>query len=313
MCSIYRFECSKCGLKFLEDKTFDAMPALTRLDLSKNALTTIPKNLFSKLQSLRDLNLSDNLISELDTTMFFGAVSLTKLSLAGNFLKTLQVAPFLMTPSLFRLDVSNNILERVWSEAREPLKSLRQDKISVFTFCRKKFYFSCKQSLYYILLTKLVCILCNKKFVISFRSLSVRGNQLKRYTVEELKATPKLSGLNMNENPFLCDKDFRDTIEYLTKYGIIPKQPLFSSDDFSFTHESISQWSELAKNVCQFMSEGPPSRTPENFPSVDLKTSTQSPDDTKNDSMYDSDDYDDEDDEDESDNSNPVNFLFFLI
>lgn len=57
--------------------------------------------------------------------MFRGAESLNKLSLANNPLTTLQVTPFLNTPGLMKLDVSHCNLERVWSEARVPLKSLR--------------------------------------------------------------------------------------------------------------------------------------------------------------------------------------------
>lgn len=126
MCfSVYRFECSNCGLYFLEIGTFNEMPALTRLNLARNRLTNLPKNLLHPLSSLRELDLSDNLIDTLESDMFRGAASLSKINLSGNKLVSLQVAPFLNTPSLSRLDASRCGLRRVWSEARVPLKSLR--------------------------------------------------------------------------------------------------------------------------------------------------------------------------------------------
>lgn len=101
------------------------MPALTRLDLSNNRLKGFPDGLLDNLSSLRELDLSYNMISTIEPEMFRGAHSLNKLNLARNPLRTLQVTPFLKTPGLTRLDVSECNLERVWSEARVPLKSLR--------------------------------------------------------------------------------------------------------------------------------------------------------------------------------------------
>lgn len=101
------------------------MPAIARLNLSRNRLTGLPEGLLSHLSSLRILDLSDNIINTLESNMFRGATSLTKINLAGNPLTALQVTPFLMTPSLNKLDVSRCALERVWSEARLPLNSLR--------------------------------------------------------------------------------------------------------------------------------------------------------------------------------------------
>lgn len=218
--SVYRFECSNCGLTYLEEGTFDAMPAITRLNLSKNRLLGLPNGLLSRLSSLRVLDLSDNIIRTLDTNMFRGATSLTKLSLASNPLVTLQVTPFLMAPSLLRLDVSRCALERVWSEARFPLNSLRY--------------------------------------------LSVRGNLLRRITVEELKATPKISGLDLSRNPLDCDPEFNEAIQWLTDHGVTPKETLkYSSYDNDDDSESdgISQWTDLAKAVCDGVDDGPPPRT----------------------------------------------------
>jgi len=101
------------------------MPALTRLNLARNRLNALPENLLEHLSSLRELDLSDNIISRLQPEMFYGARSLSKLSLARNPLRTLQVTPFLNIPGIVKLDVSRCNLERVWSEARSPLKSLR--------------------------------------------------------------------------------------------------------------------------------------------------------------------------------------------
>lgn len=124
--SIYRFECENCGLTFIESGTFDAMPAMTRLNLAHNKLTNLPKDLLRSLSSLRELDLSKNRFDKLEDDMFEGATSLTKLNLAMNsFVSGLRVTPFLKTPNLARLDASFCNMQRVWSEARLPFKSLR--------------------------------------------------------------------------------------------------------------------------------------------------------------------------------------------
>ncbi|KAK9310620.1 hypothetical protein QLX08_000161 [Tetragonisca angustula] len=216
--NVYRFECSNCGLYFLEKGTFNAMPAITRLNLSRNRLTGLPNGLLSRLSSLRVLDLSDNIISTLENNMFSGATSLTKLNLAGNPLTTLQVTPFLEATDLTKLDVSRCALERVWSEARVQLTSLR--------------------------------------------SLSVRQNLLRRITVEELKATPKLVSLDLSHNPIDCDLEFNDAIQWLTDHGVTPIETSkyisnYGNGDNYQDSEGISQWTDLAKIVCEGVSTGP--------------------------------------------------------
>lgn len=218
--STFRFECANCGLDDLNPQTFDAMPALTLLNLSKNRISNLPNGLLKSLSTLRDLDLSDNLISSLDANMFRGASSLTKLSLAGNPLVTLQATPFLLTPELSKLDVSRCELERVWSEARTPLKSLR--------------------------------------------FLSIRLNLLRRITLEELKAMPKISAIDISHNPLDCDQDFHLAIQWLTDHGVTPiERPTHSShsDIVEFSEsDGISKWIDLAKIVCDGIEDGPPSR-----------------------------------------------------
>ncbi|XP_016917993.2 leucine-rich repeat-containing G-protein coupled receptor 5 [Apis cerana] len=216
--SIYRFECSNCGLHFLEEETFNAMPAITRLNLSRNRLASLPNGFLNSLSSLRILDLSDNIINSLQSEMFHGATSLTKLNLAGNPLTTLQVTPFLKTPSLIKLDVSRCALERVWSEARVPLTTLRY--------------------------------------------LSVRENLLHHITVEELKAMPSLANLDLSHNPLDCDVEFNEAVQWLTDHGVAPIETSryisnYGNTDNYQDSEGISQWTDLAKVVCDGISSGP--------------------------------------------------------
>ncbi|XP_024885921.1 uncharacterized protein LOC112463655 [Temnothorax curvispinosus] len=223
--STIRFECANCGLDSIKVGTFDEMPALTRLKLAKNRLTGLPDGLLDNLSSLRELDLSDNIITTLTPNMFRGAVSLSKVNLGRNPLRTLQVTPFLSIPGLLKLDVSRCNLERVWSEARVPLKSLR--------------------------------------------FLSVRGNLLRRITVEELKATPNLASLDLSHNPLDCDSEFTEAVQWLTDHGVAPTEVLeLSSDKFDDIEDidnmdlmDVGQWTDLAKIVCDGIDDGPPSRS----------------------------------------------------
>ncbi|XP_017789830.1 PREDICTED: uncharacterized protein LOC108572146 [Habropoda laboriosa] len=220
--SVYRFECSNCGLDLLQAGTFNAMPAIARLNLSKNRLTGLPDGLLSSLPSLQVLDLSDNIIRSLESNMFRDAISLTKMSLAGNPLVTLQVTPFLMAPSLMKLDVSRCNLERVWNEARVPLTSLK--------------------------------------------TLSVRDNNLRQITVEELRATPNLASLDLTHNPLDCNAEFNEAIQWLTEYGVKPFETSryisnYAKDDNYQDSEGISQWIDFANAVCDDINDGPPDRT----------------------------------------------------
>ncbi|XP_015430593.1 PREDICTED: uncharacterized protein LOC107187100 [Dufourea novaeangliae] len=219
--SVYRFECAHCGLHTLHKDTFKAMPAITQLNLSRNKLRGLPDGLLSSLSALRILDLSDNTISSLENHMFNGAKNLMKIKLAGNPLVTLQVTPFLAAPGLTKIDASGCALERVWSEARVPLTSL--------------------------------------KF------LSVRENLLRRITVEELKATPKIVGLDLSRNPLDCDDEFNEAVQWLTDHGVSPMEPSkyisnYGGGDNYQDPEGISQWTDLAKIVCDGVNDGPPDR-----------------------------------------------------
>ncbi|XP_017876712.1 uncharacterized protein LOC108622994 isoform X2 [Ceratina calcarata] len=220
--NIYRFECSNCGLYFLEKETFYSMPAITRLNLSKNRLTGLPNGLLIGLTSLRVLDLSDNIINTLDNNMFHGATSLTKVSLAGNPLVTLQVTPFLMATELTKLDVSRCALERVWSEARVPLTSLRYLSVRHNPRLRR------------ITVEEL-------KATPNLVSLDLSQNSLD--CDNEFKDAVQ----------WLTDHGVAsiETPRYISNYAI--------SDTYQDS-DGISQWTDLAKIVCGGIVEGPPAR-----------------------------------------------------
>ncbi|XP_016838257.1 insulin-like growth factor-binding protein complex acid labile subunit isoform X2 [Nasonia vitripennis] len=228
--SIYRFECENCGLTFIESGTFDAMPAMTRLNLAHNKLTNLPKDLLRSLSSLRELDLSKNRFDKLEDDVFEGATSLTKLNLAMNsFVSGLRVTPFLKTPNLARLDASFCNMQRVWSEARLPFKSLR--------------------------------------------FLSLHKNRLTRITVEELRAMPQLSVLDISRNPLRCDEDLSAAVQWLTDNNVTPTESTRSSNGEGFKRgdydyegyatgdtDAVSQWTDLAKKLCDSWEGGPPPR-----------------------------------------------------
>lgn len=243
--SIYRFECANCGLNNIDKGTFNSMPALSKLNLARNYLIGLPDGLLSSLSSLHELDLSDNAISHITANMLEGAVSLEKLNLAGNPLVTLQVTPFLRTKSLVRLDVSRCQLRRVWSEARTRLRSLRY--------------------VLFILFFTQICFLINNLLLI-YSFMTLHENKLERITVEELKATPKLSGLDISQNPLVCDGDFKSAMQWLTRRGVMQTEVLemmnLQSTSYIEEKHTAGQWSDLAKVVCASVDEPPPRRMP---------------------------------------------------
>lgn len=63
-------------------------------------------------------------------------------------------------------------------------------------------------------------------FSLLFRFLSVRDNFLRRITVEELRATPHLTGLDLSHNPLDCDTEFTEAVQWLTDHGVAPTEVL---------------------------------------------------------------------------------------
>lgn len=59
-----------------------------------------------------------------------------------------------------------------------------------------------------------------------YRFLSVRDNLLRRITVEELKAMPKLTGLDLSRNPMDCDNEFNEAVQWLTDHGVSPTETI---------------------------------------------------------------------------------------
>lgn len=126
------------------------------------------------------------------------------------------------------------------------------------------------------------------------RYLSVRGNLLRRITIEELRAMPKLSGLDLSHNPLDCDEDFNEALQWLTDHGVSPTEMLrwvrsnltrfnihlvyrtrilstfhnafyryindFTNVDDDADSKDISQWTDLAKIACDGIEDGPPPR-----------------------------------------------------
>lgn len=50
----------------------------------------------------------------------------------------------------------------------------------------------------------------------------MRQNLLRRITVEELKAMPKIVSLDLTNNPLNCDVEFNDAVQWLTDRGVTP-------------------------------------------------------------------------------------------
>lgn len=129
--------------------------------------------------------------------------------------------------------------------------------------------------------------------------MSVRGNELERITVEELKAMPRLAGLDARGNPMSCDTDLSGAIQWLSSHGVMPTEIVRSLNyqdvEYNVKYETISQWSDLEKLICENDYDGPPARP------LPRKPPTSSP------SASFDDDNDEDDDDNNDDTINTVN------
>ena len=92
-----------------------------------------------------------------------------------------------------------------------------------------------------------------------------------------MKATPKLSGLDASHNPFVCDEELNQAVQWLIGHGVTPTESLRYISNYGHAEdyaeaEGVTQWTDLARLVCDLEDDGPPSRTIKHKPIVDLPT-----------------------------------------
>ena len=77
---------------------------------------------------------------------------------------------------------------------------------------------------------------------------------------------PRLSGLDISRNPLRCDEDLSAAIEYLTDSNVTPTESFHSAgtpkinEPYEGYSEVLSQWTDLAKRLCNKWDGGPPPR-----------------------------------------------------
>jgi hypothetical protein len=80
---------------------------------------------------------------------------------------------------------------------------------------------------------------------------------------------PNLSGLDLSRNPLRCDEDLSAAIQWLTDNNVTPKETTRATAspgkrDYDYEgygeSEAVSQWSDLAKRLCDSWEGGPPAR-----------------------------------------------------
>lgn len=91
--------------------------------------------------------------------------------------------------------------------------------------------------------------------------MSLHKNRLTRVTVEELRAMPHLSGLDLSRNPLRCDEDLSVAIQWLNDNNVTPMRSANREDfELPLDGEPVSQWSDLGKKLCDSWEGGPPPR-----------------------------------------------------
>lgn len=216
-----------------------------RFECTNCGLHVLHEDTLKHMPALQKLNLSKNRLTGLPNGLLRNLIALRTIDLSDNIISSLQSNMFEGASGLVKLSLAGN-----------PLATLQVTPFLSTPYLAKLDASRCALERVW---SEARVPLENLKY------LSVRENLLGRITIEELRATPKIVGLNLAHNPLDCDDEFREAVQWLTDRGISPMEPFrylndFVNDDNNQDNEGISQWTDLAAVVCDDVNDGPPNR-----------------------------------------------------
>lgn len=268
----------------ISPKTFSLLDDLEHIDLSNNGLKTLDANIFKYNTKLKKVILDNNDLQVLspficsmsqfetyhfscnnchlrtiDEDTFATMPAIVTLRLANNELENLSAIKRLH--SLIHLDVSNNRISNLPSDAfsrntalevlqlsGNPLTALDSTLFSSNTVLKNLDVSNCG-------LTKIWRN--TNRALFSVQRFSVARNQLKTITQKELNVTPQMTVFDVEGNPFECDQDFCNFIEWVNDQGVMQPslatkthEPLIQDAQFFEPTVSFYAWANVVNATC---------------------------------------------------------------
>lgn len=192
-------ECTDKGLISIPE---NIDPATQVLDISNNNLQILPREIFrrSELLNLQKIYLRDCRLGQIDRAAFAGLTNLVELDLSHNLLTSIPTSCLNELPSLRDLILTSNSIQKIDEKAFAPVPHLVKLDLSncgIQTITPKAF-----------------------EGLQSLHMLKLNGNKLSDLRAKTIETLGKLRGIELHDNPWVCDCRLRAAKIWLTDNNI---------------------------------------------------------------------------------------------
>lgn len=192
-------ECLDRGLITIPDSI---EPATQVLDVSGNNLQILPRDTFVRINllNLQKLYIRSCKLGQIDPEALRGLKNLVELDLSYNLLTSISSAAFNDVPFLRDLSLAHNPIQKVESHAFQTVPNLMKLDLS---HCQLQF-------------------IAPKAFdgVELMETLKINGNRLRELRPKTVERLKRLHGVEMHDNPWVCDCHLREAKIWLTGNNI---------------------------------------------------------------------------------------------
>ena len=183
------------------ESVFTGLDELRELDLRNNDLISLEVTDFQPLANLEMLYLDDNDIIDLPVTLFLNNRNLLRLALKSMRLSEIPSAAFAFTGQLEHLELSTNNIKTIPSESFANLPNLKQLILTDMSI----------ESIHDDAFSGLT----------SLEVLDLLSNSLTTLNKEVLQNLPSLTTLILSANPWTCDCQMYDLVDYIKGTSIV--------------------------------------------------------------------------------------------
>ncbi|XP_063700925.1 leucine-rich repeat-containing protein 24 [Culicoides brevitarsis] len=195
-------ETAECTDKSLISIPENIEPGTQVLDISNNNLQILPREIFrrSSLLNLQKIYLRDCRLGQIDRAAFAGLTNLVELDLSHNLLTSIPTASLNELPSLRDLILTSNSIQKIDERAFAPVPHLVKLDLSncgIQTITPRAF-----------------------EGLQALHTLKLNGNKLSDLRAKTIETLGKLRGIELHDNPWVCDCRLRAAKLWLTENNI---------------------------------------------------------------------------------------------